>query len=148
MNSHAADRRRRGAGVVSGAILAGGLFCGAVSAAPRVSVELNKLEPRESACQAYLVVENKTDIAFGSLKLDLVVFDLDLIVARRLAVETAPLRGGKTAVKVFPISEVRCDRISRVLLNDVLTCRDDAGDRADCQDLLEVSSRAAAPLVE
>src|SRR3546814_13412190 len=52
-----------------------------------VSIELNKREPQESACRAYLVVKNTGERAFDSRKLDLVMFDRGGVVAKRLAVQ-------------------------------------------------------------
>src|SRR3546814_6586969 len=56
-----------------------------------VSIELNKLEPQGEACRAYLVVKNSGEQGFDSLKLDLVMFDRTGVVAKRLAVQAAPL---------------------------------------------------------
>lgn len=107
-----------------------------------VGIELNKLEARDGACRAYLVIENGAGNAFETLKLDLVLFDGDGIIAKRLAVETAPLPTGKTRVKVFDIQGLACGRIERVLLNDVLACQDAGGSRDDCLGLVSVSSRS------
>lgn len=91
-----------------------------------VSVELNKQEPNGAACRAYLVLENATESAFDTLKLDLVMFDADGVEAKRLAVETAPLSAGKTNLKVFDIDGLPCEWVGRVLLNDVMACADKA----------------------
>lgn len=108
---------------------------------PAVDVELNKLEAQADGCRAYLVVRNRTAGRFVSLKLDLVMFDPDGIVAKRLAVETAPLPRDKTSLKVFDIAGVGCLRIGHLLLNDVLACeRVPMGDR-DCLSLVALSSR-------
>ena len=152
MNWARAKRRRLAAARTAAAVIGVLGLLGAgpspVAAEPLVSIELNKLEPGEQACQAYLVIENGTETEFESLKLDLVVFDQDLIIARRLAVETAPLRPGKTVVKAFPIAAVGCDEISRVLLNGVASCRDLSGERSGCDTQLRISSRAPAPFIE
>ena len=87
-------------------------------------------------------MENKSASAFESLKLDIVVFDTDGIVAKRLAVEAAPLPLGKTSLKVFDIGGLLCDRVGRVLLNEVMTCADDSQARGDCLELISTSSRA------
>jgi len=71
------------------------------AAAAGVTVELNKLEAQGEDCRAYLVFENATADAFTSLKLDLVLFDSDGIIARRLAIEGGPLPAGR------PISRPR-----------------------------------------
>lgn len=113
-----------------------------------VSVELNKLEPNGEACRAYLLVKNDTDAAFETLKLDLVLFDTDGVVARRLAVETAPLPTGKTSLKVFDIAGQPCGGIGRILLNGILACRDSTGKRTDCGALVTPSARGGVPFIE
>jgi hypothetical protein len=118
------------------------------AAEPGIAVELNKLEPRKDACRAYLVLKNGTGSAFQELKLDLVMFDADGVVGRRVAVQGAPLGAGKTSLKVFDIDGIPCPGIGRILLNDVMACRDASGPRDDCTGLVTTSSRAAAPLIK
>ena len=112
----------------------------------RIGVELNKLEPL--ACRAYLVLTNKAGMAFRDLKLDLVIFDTDGIVARRVAVQGGPIPDGKTSLKVFDIDGVQCAKISRFLLNGVMTCAAQDGKLGDCVGLIDTTSRAAAPLIK
>src|SRR5690606_31370006 len=107
------------------------------SAAPMVRVELNKLETVEKDCRATLVVSNSGEQAYSELRLDLVVFDKESIVAKRLIVDVAPLAAEKTSVKSFDIAGLPCNDISRVLLNDVPACGGDA-----CLGQVETSSRA------
>ena len=120
----------------------------AIGSDESLPVELNKLEPNEGDCRAYLVLENGSASAFESLKLDVVVFDTDGIVAKRLAVEAAPLPLGKTSLKVFDIGGLPCDRVGRVLLNEVMTCADDAEERGDCLELMSTSSRATISFIK
>ena len=120
----------------------------AFAADAQVSVELNKLEPSGDACRAYLVLENGTDRAFETLKLDLVMFDMDGIDAKRLAVETAPLPAGKTSLKVFDIEGLACERLGRLLLNDVLACADASGVQEGCQALVSPSARGATEFIK
>lgn len=113
-----------------------------------LTVELNKLEDQGKACRAYLLFENGTGHAFSSLRLDLVMFDADGVVARRLAVEGAPLAEGKTSLKVFDVQDVPCAGIGRILINDVLACADGAEKREDCLGEIRATSRAATPLIK
>lgn len=115
--------------------------------AQMVRIELNKMEPQEAACQAFLLIENGTEDAFDSLVLDLVLFDTDGIIARRLAVDVAPLRAGRSSVKVFAMQGVACDGIGRVLVNDVLTCTASGAPRDDCFDIIEATSRTGVELM-
>lgn len=104
-------------------------------------IELNKLEPVEGACRAYMIFENQSGQAYDSLKLDLVMFDSDGVINKRLAVEGAPLPAGKTSVKLFDIKDVTCEQLGRILLNDVLSCRSPTGERNDCLAEIETASR-------
>jgi len=112
-----------------------------------INVELNRLEPSAGTCRAYVVIENATESAFSDLRYDLVIFDDSGIVARRLALETAPLPAGKTSLKVFDLADLACDRIGRILINDILECADTSGTRDDCLALLRLSSRSTSPLI-
>jgi hypothetical protein len=114
----------------------------------KVHVELNKLESYEGTCRAYLVLENRTERAFETLKLDLVMFDTVGVVARRLAVETAPLAARKTSLKVFDIDGLSCERVGRVLLNDVMACADTSGVRDDCLGLVVPAARGPMEFIK
>ncbi|MEX2617239.1 MAG: Tat pathway signal sequence domain protein [Alphaproteobacteria bacterium] len=120
----------------------------ALADGPAVTIELNKLEANGSSCRAYLMMRNDAGAGFESLKLDLVMFDTDGVVSRRIAVEAAPLPAGKTSLKVFDIADQPCDGISRMLLNDILDCHGAAGPRHDCLDLVETASRTTAPFIK
>jgi hypothetical protein len=117
----------------------------AEEAAATVRVELNRLEPVANACQPYLVFENRTAYALSSLKLDLVLFDADGIVADRLAVEAAPRPAGKTSLVVFQVPSLACDAIGSVLLNGVLACAGASVSDGACIDLVETGSRVTVP---
>ena len=119
---------------------------GAVSGV--ISVELNKMEQKGQNCRAYLVLKNKSGVALRSLKLDLVMFDAEGVVARRLAIEAAPLNVGKTSLRVFDIPKQSCDKISRILLNDIMECRGPIEARTDCLDLVKTSSRTNTPFIK
>ena len=102
------------------------------AAADGITIELNKFEDQDGACRAYLVFQNQTDATFSEFKLDLVMFDADSVITKRLAVDASPLRPAKTSVKLFDIDGLACGDISRILINDVIACRDQAGARLDC----------------
>ena len=116
-------------------------------AAPEgVRIELNRLEDQGSSCRAYLVIANPGEVAFSGFKLDLVIFDRSATIVRRLAVDLAPLRSGKTNVKVFDIVDTGCGAIGSVLVNDVLDCRDANGNVPDCVQRVSTSSKLAVSL--
>jgi hypothetical protein len=114
-----------------------------------VTVELNRIEAvSPDACRLYMVVSNPGDRAWRSLRLDLFAFDKAGVIARRVAVDVAPVTAGKTSVRLFDMAGVPCERVSRVLLNDVIAC-DPAGEGgaaqpASCTDLVSPRSRVEA----
>ena len=130
-------------------LLAFGIFAG-IGSAQEIKLELNKLEPQPetNACRVYLVFDNSAGPAIEALQLDLILFDRDGVIARRLAVDTAPLRASKTTVKLFDIPDLACTDIRRVLINEVLECRDADGAHADCIERLTLSTRAETQLVK
>ena len=114
--------------------------------APALGVELNKLETYDKGCRAYVLINNASESAFQSVKLDLVLFQPDGIIARRFAVDLAPLKGNKKTVKLFDMEGIACDKIASVLVNDVMDCKIDSGPVADCLTKMTLSSVAGAPL--
>ena len=126
--------------------LCGWSLPGRAEPAKSISIELNKLEPQGGNCRAYLVIANPGTDAFSGFTLDLVVFDRGGTIARRLAVELAPLRPAKTMVKVFDISATPCSGIGGILVNDVIQCRDASGDVAGCVDRVTTSSKVPVAL--
>ena len=102
-----------------------------------IRVELNTLESTETQCRMTFVVENKS-AALESLKLDLVVFNTESVVYRRILTEMGPVRAGRTMVKTFAI-DTKCAQVGAVLVNDVSACT--PGEPNTCLDGLSLSSR-------
>ena len=111
-------------------------------------MELNKVETHDGVCRAYLILENRTEHDFTSLQLDLVTFDAAGIVVRHLAMEMAPMPPAKTRLRVFDAAELPCDKMGRLLLNDVIACADASGAREDCLALLATSSRGGTAFIK
>lgn len=124
------------------------VFAWGADAQSTLKIELNKLETRENACRAYFLFENSTKHDFSGFKLDLVVFGQDGVITKRLAVDVAPLPASKTTVKLFDIEGHKCNGIGRILINDVLDCRDKKGTRPDCVSLVAPASRSPVPFVK
>ena len=115
--------------------------------AERIGLELNRLQPTgEGACSVQLVIDNPGAHAYRSLDLDMVVFDDEGVIAARVAMQLAPLRARKLAVREFDLPGLRCEDIGQLLLNDVPGCVRDDGSTPDCVEFLHLSSRAAVGL--
>ena len=105
-----------------------------------IRLELNRLEPREGGgCRVWLVLANGAAEAVDPLRLDLVLFGRDGVVARRLAVDVGPLPAGRTVVRLFDLAGQPCGGVGQVLLNDVLAC----GGGADAAAAAAAAARTA-----
>jgi hypothetical protein len=108
--------------------------------ATSTTIELNKLEPADKGCRAYMVVNNAMDTTYQSFKIDLVLFQTDGVIGRRFSIELAPLRPKKKSVKLFEIDGIACDKIGSLLINDVMECKADAGPVPNCLDSLKTTT--------
>jgi len=111
-----------------------------------VTVELNKLEPSDKGCRAYIVVSNPTGASYDAYKLDLVLFQTDGVIGRRLALDLAPVRADKRTVKLFDLEGTQCDTIGNFLVNDVLDCKTASGPASNCLANLKVKSLTKAEI--
>jgi hypothetical protein len=110
----------------------------AFAAEPTLLIELNTAESADNRCRMNFVIENKSDAAVESMKLDLVVFGSDGGILRRMLTEMAPVRPTKTIVRAFLV-DAECPQIGAILINDVTSCQ--PGDPVACLDRLGLSSR-------
>lgn len=112
--------------------------------AERIGVELNRLEPRQNAnasgCRVWLVLRNPGAEPVDPLRLDLLIFGRDGVIAQRLSLDVGPLPREKTLARVFDLSTQPCDGIGSFLLNDLLACGA-AETAAACLPRLALSSR-------
>lgn len=131
--------------VAAGVLLVSGV---AAAASPGVEIELNKLEPVDGACRAYMIFRNQSESNFASYRLDLVLFGKDGVLAKRIVVEAAPLAATKTTLKQFDIQGLSCPDLGQVLLNDVTACRDQGGERAECAAAVKLHSKGEVPFVK
>lgn len=108
--------------------------------AAAISLELNKLEPSDKGCRAYVVVSNPSATTYDAYKLDLVMFQKDGVIGRRFALDLAPLRPSKRSVKLFELDGTKCEDIGSFLVNDVMECRADGAAANDCLARMKVNS--------
>lgn len=141
-------RRMRGAAlscalVTALAMPASAQDAGAEKAAP-LKLQLNKAETAGDACRITMVVDNSRGGALKSYKVDLFAFDPEGVAQKRVAVELGPLPPRKTTVKIFDFAGIPCNKVGRVLLNDVLACEGDTT-RESCLERTETESKATIP---
>ncbi len=110
-------------------------------AEPRIGLELNRLESRPEGCRVWMLLRNPSDEALDPLRLDLLVFGKEGVIARRLALDVGPLPQQKTMARIFDLAGQSCDGIGALLLNDLLACGAAPEGRAACLPRLALSSR-------
>ena len=125
-------------------------FGGAASAAgPGLDIELNKAEDGDGSCVASFVVRNNMGHTLDRFSMDLYVFDSEGVIARQVLLDLAPLRGNKITVARFNLIARSCGEVSRILVNDIPSCRSaGSGDTLDCLSALTVSSRDSIEMVK
>jgi hypothetical protein len=119
-----------------------------MAGAQTLDIELNKLENLEGQCAASLVLTNRLSETLNQVRFDLYVFDKAGVIARRVLLDTGPMRVAKTTVATFALIDRPCDGISRLLISDVPVCKTTAGTDVDCVAALNLTSRAAIPLTK
>ena len=120
----------------------------AAQGAPALSLELNKLEPLDKGCRAYMVIDNKAAADYDTLKLDLFMFRTDGVIGRRFAIDLGPLRASKRSVKLFDLGGAPCEEVGSFLINEVLDCKAGGVAESDCLTRIAPSSLAAAKLTK
>jgi hypothetical protein len=115
-------------------------------AAGKVAVELNNLEQADKACRVTFVVTNGLAAEIGELALETVLFDRANVVQRFVVLKSGRLPAGRTRVRQFDLPELSCDRIGRILVNDVTECSAAQMSPAACIAAVAVSSRAKVGL--
>ena len=115
-------------GLIAAALMLAEASCARAAETP-LPIELNKLEPlpatgtAPAGCRVYFVINNNDPDTLTQLRLDLVMFGTDGVIARRVALDLGPLPGKKTGVRLFDLTGQPCDGIGKVLINDVLECQ-------------------------
>lgn len=141
----------RGVFAFLGAVLIGLAPAGATSDVAEtegiILLELNDLAAVEDACRASFVVVNGLDQAIDDLSFDIVVFDTNETVRMILTLQAGALPAGKTRVRQFDLPQIGCDTISRILMNDVITCAGDGLDPSVCLGKTMVESRHSVGFV-
>lgn len=110
-----------------------------------LKLQLNKVETAGEACRITMVIDNSKGTGVKTYKVDLFAFDTEGVAQKRVAVELGPLPPRKTTVKIFDFPGIICNKVGRVLLNDVLAC--DGGDaaREACLERTETETKAGLP---
>ena len=111
--------------------------------APRLVVELNRIDPLQTACRLTFLAENALGTDLEALALETVLIDTEGRVERLTLFEFGALPGGVPRVRQFDIPGLSCDALGRVLINGVAECS--AG--TACAEGLELSTRTEVEVI-
>jgi hypothetical protein len=134
----------------AGLLLAGSMlpWSAGSAAAQTLDIELNRLEDLAGQCAASLLLTNRLSETLDLVRFDLYILGQDGVIARRLLLDTGPMRVGKTTVATFALLDRPCSSIGRLLVSDVPLCKGANGADLDCVSALTLTSRAAVPLTK
>ncbi|KPQ16970.1 MAG: hypothetical protein HLUCCO18_06050 [Rhodobacteraceae bacterium HLUCCO18] len=112
-------------------------------AAPRLSLELNRLDALDGACRLTFMAENTLGADLEALALETVLIATDGQVERLTLFEFGTLPNGVPRVRQFDVPGLACEGLGRVLINGVSECN---GAEA-CGAALSLSSRTDVELI-
>lgn len=112
---------------------------------PQLTLDLNKLEQKGSACRLHMLFHNITQLHYERFELDLVFFDKKNIILRQINIDAAPLRSNKQVLKPFDIPDLMCNEVGHLLLNDVVSCKVAVGEVEDCLANVRTQSTSSIP---
>jgi hypothetical protein len=112
-------------------------------AAPRLSLELNRVDSLDGACRLTFMAENGLGADLDALSLETVLIDTEGRVERLTLFDFGALPAGIPRVRQFDIPGLACDSLGRVLINGVSDC----GGADGCGDALEFGSRTDVEVI-
>ena len=113
-----------------------------VAQAPRLVLELNKVETFEEGCEFHILIQNNIGGDIVALGANLVFFDQAGVMSIRTIVPLGQVKSEKTVFRSFVLPDLKCGDVGRVLVNDLTQCQLGRDPQIDCLDVAEVSSRA------
>ena len=125
-----------------------GMAAAAAETNDRLNVELNKFEAFAGGCRTFFLIRNPSEQAFTAFDMSLAILDRDGRIDRLLTVDAAPIPAGRTSLKLFEIADADCTAIGQVLLYEIGSCATAKETPGDCFALVDLRSRAGAPLVK
>jgi hypothetical protein len=92
------------------------------AAAQKLNVELNSLTPSQKGCMMSFVAENELSAPISKVSFELAFFNEKNAVDRVTVLDFRELPIGKKRVRQFDMPNVKCDTVSRIIINDTPVC--------------------------
>ncbi|PKA39337.1 hypothetical protein [Rhizobium sullae] len=138
------------AAFVAGGLLATGTLCpayaqNAAAAAPAnvLEVELNALTPSQKGCMMTFVALNKLAAPVNKISFELALFNDKNAVDKITVLDFRDLPQGKKRVRQFDMPNVKCEAVTRILINDTPVC--DGPAAGECMKGLVTRSQISVP---
>jgi hypothetical protein len=117
------------------------------SAAPatahKLNVELNALAPSQKGCMMTFVAENDMATPINKISFELAFFNDKNAVDRVTVLDFRDLPLGKKRVRQFDMPGVKCETVSRIIINDTPVC--DGPAAGECKAALTTRSQISVP---
>ncbi|PCK79208.1 hypothetical protein [Rhizobium sophoriradicis] len=135
----------RFAAVAAGWVMAVASVCQAQETAPAasLSVELNALAPSQKGCMMTFVALNQLPAAINKVSFELAIFNDRNAVDRITVLDFRDLPQGKKRVRQFDMPNVKCESVTRILINDTPVC--DGPAAGECMKGLVARSQISVP---
>lgn len=111
--------------------------------APALDVELNALTPSQKGCMMTFVAQNNLPTAISKISFELAFFNDKNAVDKITVLDFRDLPQGKKRVRQFDMPNVRCEAVTRILVNDTPVC--DGPAAGECMKALVTRSQISVP---
>jgi hypothetical protein len=111
-----------------------------------ITIELNKVENTEQGCRPLFLFDNQSGHQLNRFQVELALFDQKGVYSNQILLDMAPLYEGKKTIASFLLTDISCDQIGSILVNDLPACQNSVGSTLDCLALLKVTSKSDIPL--
>jgi hypothetical protein len=108
-----------------------------------LDVELNGLAPSQKGCMMTFVALNKLASPISKVSFELAFFNDKNVVDRITVLDFRDLPQGKKRVRQFDMPNVKCDSVTRLLINDTPVC--DGPGSGECMKGLVTRSQLSVP---
>ncbi len=134
----------RFAAVAAGIVMAVSSVAQAQDAASaKLDVELNALAPSQKGCMMTFVAENDLQAPINKISFELAFFNDKNAVDRITVLDFRDLPQGKKRVRQFDMPNVKCESVTRILINDTPVC--DGPAAGECMKGLVTRSQISVP---
>jgi len=112
-------------------------------ATAKLAVELNALTPSAKGCMMTFVAQNDMPTPIAKISFELAFFNDRNAVDKITVLDFRDLPVGKKRVRQFDMPNVKCEAVTRVIINDTPVCEGPAA--GECKAALTTRSQIAVP---